>query len=313
MADVVLISKDDWANVGFSFQQALNAVGVDALAIKERPHVFDYGEEALIVGLKRAREEMAKAKVLVFMHSRAHFTRRWPNDPILKDKFIGIFHGGTVYRNNYAGVNKVFNDYVDVTITQTPDILDLGAKNEAWVMAPIDIEAITPEYTTIKKPYTFGHYPRSAELKGADNVLRVVHTLRARGLEFEWLYDDKNVTWAENLERMAQCDVYIERLRLVDRNGNPTGVWGVTTLEAAALGRAVVTNFRHRDKYEQYYGPCPLIGANSEEELEAVLESLVKAHPNKIRSAQRRTREWVEEFHSYEAIGKRLATALNLS
>lgn len=311
MADVVIISRDDWANVGFSFQQALNAVGVDALAIKERPHVFDYGEEALVVGLKRAREEMEKAKVLLFMHSRGHFTRKWPDDPILKNRFVAVFHGGTTYRTNPVGVSRVFGN-VDATIIQTADLLGLGAKNEHWVMPPVDTEAIEPQYSKVKKPYVLGHYPRQANLKGSDTILRVAHTLKARDLEFEWLYGDKLVTWAENLERMAACDVYIERMKVVDKQGNLTGEWGVTALEASALGKAIVTNFRSQEKYETEFGKCPFFVANSEEELEELLEELINAHPNKIRSAQRRTREWVEEFHSFKAVGARLAKALRL-
>jgi hypothetical protein len=306
MADILIVSRDDWANMGYAFQKALQAVGVDALAIKTRPHVFDYGEEARIVESPKEVADLYKeAKGILWMHSRADIK---PAGFDLKSTFSVVFHGGSAYRKNPAGVNRVFNPIVQATIIQTADLLGLGAVNEHWILPPIDTERIQPEFG-LHDPIIVGHYPRHPVLKGSASVNLVMQSLMAdeklRDV-FEYRFDDSNAPWDEYVQRIRECDIYIERLPREDDTAFQVREWGLTALEAAALGKIVFTTFSSKDAYEDAYGKCPLVVANAAEELEEQLRTYLTAHKNKRTSAQKRTRKWVEEHHSYAAIGERL-------
>jgi len=84
------------------------------------------------------------------------------------------------------------------------------------------------------------------------------------------------------------------------------GEWGMTTLEAAALGKIVVTNFLSIDRYKIEYGECPLFVCNTLEQLEKNILYLSKMNKEEILEKKKETRAWVEKFHSYKAVGERL-------
>jgi len=306
MVDVLIVAKSDWSNVGFSFAKALQTVGVNARAIKAFPHKFDYPEEAEVFpNVAAARPLFQQAKAVLFMHSHAGWR---PPDFRFDKKFTAVFHGGTPYRRNPRGMNDLFNPKMDASIIQTADLLGLGAYNEHWVMPPIDTEAI-PASRSLHKPLTIGHYPRSADAKGSDVVNRVVLGLKADEdikTDFEYLHSDQQLAWRENINRMAETDIYVERQRYVNVDGKRVMEFGVTAIEAAALGCIVVSTFNSRGIYEDNFGPCPLIEANCEDDFRDRMRELLTAHPNKLRAIKRQMRAWVEKCHSYEAVGERL-------
>jgi hypothetical protein len=117
------------------------------------------------------------------------------------------------------------------------------------------------------------------------------------------------VDWEENMKRMRKCDVYVERMRL-ERNGFQTGVWGIQAMEAAALGKIVITNDLHRKAYEKRFGPCPMIVANAPIELSKIIDDLITWPHKKIVNLQKETRRWVETVHGYKAVGKELERIL---
>ena len=108
---------------------------------------------------------------------------------------------------------------------------------------------------------------------------------------------------------MSKVDIYIERMSMEKKTKNgfkTTGVWGMTALEAASLGKVVVTNFLGRDKYKSEYGKCYLQTANSEEEMENILINLLSKQKNELMNLKIKTRNWVESNHSFESVGLKL-------
>ena len=112
------------------------------------------------------------------------------------------------------------------------------------------------------------------------------------------------VSWKRNLRRMSRCDIYIESLN-IDSTSDNQHDWSLTALEAAALGKIVITNFRNQQRYEKEYGECGLLVANSKKELENILLKLIHSSPEQLIELQRKTRKWVETHHSLKAIGLR--------
>ena len=110
---------------------------------------------------------------------------------------------------------------------------------------------------------------------------------------------------------MSEVDIYIERMNMFRysekrKKKRRTGVWGVTALEAACLGKVVVTNFYGREVYEKEYGECALQSANSEEEMETILINLLSKPKSELMELKKKTRLWVEEYHTFEKVGMKL-------
>ena len=97
---------------------------------------------------------------------------------------------------------------------------------------------------------------------------------------------------------MSECDIYIEQICKHE--------WGITALEAAALGKIAITTFRGLEEYRKQYGDCELVVANTENELRERVEEIMSWTPEQILEKKKATRRWVETYHSFEAVGQRL-------
>lgn len=298
MTSVLMVSRDDWANIGYVFQESLRAAGVEALAITEKPHGFDYPIQAKQVDPSRWPHYFDKADVIINMHSMNC------SGP-LPDKHICVFYGGASYRRSPSAFTALFNPFVDCSIIQTGDLLGYGAKNEAWLLPAVDLNTIKPRFGIWGRRLKIGHYPRSWPEKGGPAVESVIKRLQKKGFEFDFLSSKERVSWAASIERMSECDIYVEALAPTHL-GRKHGAWGVTALEAAALGKVVVTNFADLKLYEQIYGKCALQVANTELELEAALTRILETSRYDLENLQVDSREWVERYHSYHAVGQRL-------
>ena len=86
-----------------------------------------------------------------------------------------------------------------------------------------------------------------------------------------------------------------------DGLGSPYGNFGITALEAAAMGKPVITNCKDLEVYNKHYGDAFFISANSENEFLQVVNELTKKSIAKIISHS--TRNLVVKNHSYIATG----------
>jgi len=84
------------------------------------------------------------------------------------------------------------------------------------------------------------------------------------------------------------------------------GEWGNTAIEAASLGKIVVTNSKSTDIYRREYGGCALNIVNNKSQLEKTLVRLLQMSDKELKKEKMRTRAWVVENHSMEANAKRL-------
>jgi len=296
---IIFLSNVDWANVGYTFAKAVKIAGGDAEAFSLRPHPLNYTESSKVVGLAEIRKFVqAHCKTLVWMHSQMVIP------PIDSVKKFAVFHGGSTYRNHTKKVNKRFNPIVDVSLTQTQDLLSRGAKNEKWFIPPVDTELLRPDYNTYKLRL-FAHFP-SGGRKGTVNIDAVMKDVQNHH-RLSWKTSKRTLPWEQNIERMRKCDVYIETMR----GGVDRLAWGVTALEAAALGKVVLANFKDPLQYESEFGVrCPILGNNTKEELEANVYKMLNATDSQLHSWRRDTRKWVEETHGMRPTGQRLLEIL---
>jgi hypothetical protein len=281
----LFVAERDWANIGYLLARSLQSIGEDAKAVCFQPHSF-YNQGAELIAEEPYLILTDEAEVIVAMHSTFR---------VCDYKKLWVFHGGALYRRNSVQVNRAFNPIIEGSLIQTWNLLNLGARNPHCVLPPIDL-SIEPDYTYYGK--LFAHYPHKALMKGTDIILKVVKELSAK---FSW--SDKLVPHDINMNRMAACDVYIEQMWGRE--------WGLTALEAAALGKIVITNFQGLEDYRKQYGECGLVVANNEDELRQEVTEIMNWTPEQILEKKKATREWVETYHSFEAVGRRLKEILN--
>ena len=123
--------------------------------------------------------------------------------------------------------------------------------------------------------------------------------------KFDYKYSAKTIAWNKNLQRMSNCDIYIDAFcpRLEKKR---YGEWGIQALEAAALGKVVVTHFGMWRQYKKEYGGCALQYVNTQKELKQKLKNLIEMNNDEIQNLKIRTRKWVETHHSLKAVGMKL-------
>jgi len=300
--NVLLLAVSDWAGMGSLLCQSLCKVGVNAKIHTTKRG--KYKHPSVSINRNQALDFSKKCHVIQYMHSVKH-----PLNINLKNKKVVVFHGGGKFRFDYKNICKIFNPIVDCSIIQTYDLFGLGAKNEIWLLPPIDNDKIKPIYETKGNRIIVGHYPSSALGKGSDNVNKIINNIRGKVPDFEYRYSSERVSWDKQIKRMSQVDIYIERMSLKNWKNSVsyrTGVWGITALEAAALGKVVVTNFYGKKIYRKQYGEYALQVADSEKQMEKLLIKLLSLPKKELMILKQNTRKWVEEKHSLESIGNRL-------
>jgi glycosyltransferase involved in cell wall biosynthesis len=196
---------------------------------------------------------------------------------------------------------KYFNPIVHKTVIALGEFAGYGAKNETYIVGAIDTDKLISSGIKPKRPYIAGHYPSNSLVKGTETINKIAGNIKG----IKYLCSVEKVTYEEQLKRMAVCDIYIELFNPV-LNGEKYGSFGISALEAAAMGKIVVTQNLSHKVYKENYGYCPLILCETENDLREKLELLGSMKPNEIKHLQDKTREWVVKNHSYKATGERI-------
>jgi len=269
----------------------------------QNAHLYEYPNQGKIFKTSsQILSYVKKADVILFMHSQYIDT-----GVDLKNKKVLVWHTGTRYRQHSKEVNKIFNPVVNASICGR-DVFGLGAKNEKWVGGLVDVKALNPIYKKADDKIILAHYPRGHN-KGTEIIKSSIGKISKKGLlnNFIYKFSDKIVDWESNIERVSGCDVYIEDMS----NDKNKGVFGIASLEAAALGKIVVTRFLFLEEYEKKFGKCGIQVANTQEELIQKLIHLISLSEKNLLELRSRSRGWVVRCHSYEAVAKRLLKLFN--
>lgn len=336
---ILLCAYKDWANLGFTLASALRGIGLNAEMVKMHPHMNAYMEEGAVLTEKQIYNKIKHASIVHFMHSLGYPTgvrwRRWNSkgrnisleDAFKKDESIPVkawrmgllegkkvvmFHGGTEYRQHHDYVNFVANKFVDRSIVQTYDLLDLGAKNESWVLAPVNVGLLPKFDLQSKKSIVFAHYPSNPIVKNSNMINGVMERCEKEVLSdagfkrsIFYKYSDKRESHYKNMLRVRTCDVYIDHQGFL-QNGKKYGEFGIATLEAAALGKIVITCTRSKHRYEKEYGEFLPFISNSSDDLKQIIMSIMRMSEKELIALKKDTYKWAKKNHSYKSIANRL-------
>lgn len=300
---VLLVMYGDHANLGCTLSEMLNKVGVNAVALRLLKRRVSRPRTAKLVSKEEMQKQAKMAEIIVFMHSKIPI-----NIAKLKNKRYFVFHGGSEYRKSSRNKNKLFNPIVKKSLIQTRELYNRGAKNQVWLLPPVDLDTIKPVYERFSDKLIIGHYPSKVKTKRSRIFNEVINKLKKdKNLanKFEYRFNAKLIPWTEHLKRVSKCDIYLEQIGYI-------GEWSISALEAAALGCVVVTNFKSVGLYKKEFGECAIQVANNKNQLERVLRRLILTNDKEIQRLKYESRKWVEQFHSYDYVGNRLKGILGL-
>lgn len=301
--DVLNICTEDWANFMLDHHKALKSVGIDSAAIKLVEHPWYLKNQAAVVSQRDMIQYCKNARIIQIFHSDEKLLNLLLFNAIKKP--IIVYHTGSKYRAGYNVLNRHFNILpVKKNVMCLPDIWNLGLERQVYMVGAVDTDKNVCENHFIKKPYEFAHYPSNAEVKGTNRIIKALHKAKEESLDmFSYIVDTTSVESTEAIERMKSCDVYIELFK-PRLKGRPYGAFGITCLEAASLGKIVVTQNLNNQLYVNHYGENPLQLFSTGKELRSIIKNLASLSEYEMRALQEATRNWIVDKHSYKATGE---------
>lgn len=166
--------------------------------------------------------------------------------------------------------------------------------NSLIIPRAIDISDLRPVYNTPQQKLKILHAPSNQIFKGTDAVLNAIKKLEDEGRNIEFIKID-GLENDEAMKAYAEADVVIDQLLI--------GWYGVLTVEAMALGKAVIAYIR--DDLKHFLpNPPPLAIANPDT-IYDVLSDL-ETNRKKITELGKRARMFVEENHDAYKITQNL-------
>ena len=296
---VVNLCADDWANFVYDNTGALKTLGFDVVGLKLRAHDFNYPQQLPVSTLIKMKEAIKRADFVQLFFNKGLYNSLAQD---LKDKKIIIWYASSDFRAHKESYLKTFNPVVYKSVVALGEFWGIGAKDEVFMIGAVNTNKLIPSNYIPQKPFKAAHYPSNPIVKGTETI----NWLMGKIPEIQYTTSNDRVPYDEQIKRILACDIYIELFNPTI-NGQKYGSFGITALEAAALGKVVVTQNLSKEVYEQTYGPSPLIYCVDEKDFILKLRKLSYMTPAELHTLQRDTREWVVDHHSYFETGARLA------
>jgi len=295
---VLNICTNDYANFMHDITKAMRAVQIETTEMKKHPHEFGYESETPIRSHREFITEIAKADLVQIFHSDINTYNLVKQ--IAPTKELIMYHTGTLYRQKSNYYNQQIDRKTKI-VHALGEFMTLGANNPTYLVGAIDCNKITPE--DINKVETrrpiFGHYPSNKTNKGT--VL--IKNLMEKHPNTDFQVSGTLLPHPDHLNRMRKVDVVIE-LFSPSQLGKKYGSFGMTALEAAAMGKIVMTQNLSNPVYLDHYGSHPLQLINNPVEWRQTIERLEEMTPQERNELKQQTWKWVIEKHSHRATGQ---------
>lgn len=297
---ILFISNHDYARFSHNMANAYRTVRSDIKDLTLHAHKFGYESQSTLVKPGDMERAIEKAEQIHIMHSDPFLFKmvmRW-------NKGAKLIHWatGSRYRQNPVKYNNMFNPYVEMTVIALTEFANLGAKNPHYIVGAIDTERIRPTRPYEGRIPQIYHLPSDPETKGTEAIFEIVRSLKG---DFNFEYKLTPSPYKLQLELMAKCDIYLE-LFATTQGDKPYGSWGITALEAAAMGKVVFTQMNNVGVYAKTYGTIPkMFMLNEVGQWVEALQGFIN-RPKMIKDWQVMSRDWVEKHHSFRATGKKM-------
>jgi len=196
---------------------------------------------------------------------------------------------------------NIFAQYADATIAHIWELFEYSPKGTKVIPALIDTNIWKPDQIIRRKNknfqilQAFGNSLTRGDVRGSQFLKQAVARLQKKGYKIQFSFFD-SVPNHELKKYYLESDLVVEQLRY--------GTYGLTALEAMALGKPVVS-FIRKDLIK-YYPNLPLIIADPSD-IEAKIEWAIN-NPSKLKAIGEKSRKYVVQNHdSLKVIGKILS------
>jgi len=320
------------ANQMYTMNEALQKKGYNARSINYYPSYLGYQNDLTISfdGCKTDEEAVEKINVfaknaikeydLFHFHFGTSLTLSNMDLPLLKmlgKKVIMNYWGSEVRRYSIA---KQYNPSVKVknydeeqiiatlkTVAKSVDHC-IVADWELYLYVSdffpnvhfLPIAVDVTKYKPIKKKHgnkrpLIVHAPTHQEVKGTKYIIQAVKELKEKyDFDFQLV---EGLHHEEAKKIYQQADIIIDQLLI--------GSYGVFAIESMAMEKTVISWISDYMK-EKYPEDLPIVKANSET-IKSVLEDLLN-NMDKLPDINRKSRCYVEKYHSAEKVAEKLAT-----
>lgn len=293
---VVSLSTSDWSNFQYNFSESLRSVGVDSSSYVLNSHPFGYPKASEVTTREAMTELCRNADFVIIHHSCNELLNLIPAVPR-----IIHYAAGTKYRERYNTMNEAFKGCH--TFYALPEFAPLVPPGSHYIVGAVDTDYLQPSGYN---GGVFAHYPSNPGVKGTATINRIM----AEFPGIDYRTSNERVNWQEQINRISKCDVYIELLAPT-QGGRPYGSFGITCLEAAALGKLVITqNLTGAELYQDTYDEFPPVEASDENQMREAVKAFID-HPFGVLLLGRDHRDWIIRNHSYRATGERVKTILD--
>jgi hypothetical protein len=204
---------------------------------------------------------------------------------------IGAFYHGTDLRNR--GIIRAADELIELRLTSEWDLLELDPRLNYLYLA-FDTAGFSPTQLKYHTPIRIVHAARNAFKGTAELEQAVANLRRTHAVELRLFRDRPH---DELLRELAECDLVVDQLT----NAGGWG-YGMTSVEALALGKPVLTNIP--SPMQQRIGAHPFIQADTAT-IEQVLRELLTAEARAQRHAEAGLK-WVRERHDIRAVADQL-------
>lgn len=299
---VINYSRNDYANFSYDNAMALQSVGVDCKSYVTNKHSYNYTHTSEQISNENIMAQMNEADFVQIFHTDIEALKIFIHSNS-KAKLI-VYHTGSVYRRSPKLMNSLFNPHAYKVVCALPEFMGLCKMNEQYLVGAVDTDRIQPHPSHPQIPYDIRHYPSNFEKKGTIDILRMITEIKTAD-NFIFTHSVELKDMSCQYERVRECDIYVELFKPV-LEGKPYGSFGIQALEAAAMGKVVITQNLNPDLYFNEYGFNRLFFADNEEGFKEIINTLIMLSPKDIQELQDETRQWVVDNHSYKATGSKI-------
>lgn len=197
------------------------------------------------------------------------------------------------------GIFKELDDMSDLNLTVEYDHLALY-KDLNYLYFPFDIKNY-PYLFKFGSKVKIIHSPTNRLFKGTDKILKVIEELK-RKKDFEFIL-------AENMDREKVLKLKRECNLAIDQVGGELGGtgYGKNSIENLSMGLPTITEFT--GDYLNFIPENPFITC----EINSLKDKLAEIidNPGLLKTYSENGRKWVEKFHSFESVNKKLMSLYN--
>ena len=289
---ILVASSNDYANLMHNQANALRSIGVDVIDVTLSPHTFNYPSQSKVVTRETFKTLSQEADHVLIGHSCPTLF------DLNKNPSFSVYHTGTRYRESPEYFNDLFQSS-KVHLTDQTEFMKHGKMH--YVVSGIDSSIYKPK--ELGKKLIVGHYPSNPEVKGTNEIVEMLKPFKEN---FDIRISLKQVSHAEQIERMQNADIYVELFK-PKLNGKDYGCFGVTALEACMMGKLVISQDLESETYRDVYGEHLFINAKTPFMFKCVFQN-----PYWSASMSKAIHEETVKRHSFEATGLRLKHLLKL-